>query len=333
MSENAKPFILSWLFAGCMLVYLMVMIGGITRLTRSGLSMVEWSPTGSLPPMNEKEWIEQFDKYKQFPEYQLINNSFTLTEFKKIYFWEYTHRLIGRTIGILFILPFLWFSIKNKFPEYFLKKMIILLGIGILQGLLGWFMVKSGLARNPHVSHYRLAAHLITAFAAFGFTFWFALDLLYPRQEEQKNKFLKNLSVLLLSIIILQIIYGAFVAGLKAGYAYPTFPKMGSHWIPDEIKTLEPVWKKILEGQAGVQFIHRCLAYVIVVLCIILFTQKQQLNAMQKKILNGICLTVLLQFIAGVIIVLFGVPIFIAALHQTIAFILFALMLFFIHRI
>ncbi len=333
MQSSHRPVIF-WLLSGCFLIYLMVVAGGITRLTESGLSMVEWSPTGSLPPMNEQEWMEQFEKYQQSPEYKILNQHFTLDDFKSIFWWEYIHRFLGRLIGVVFIIPFLWFWIKKKLPQGFLKKAIILFALGAFQGYLGWWMVESGLVKNPFVSHYRLAAHLITAFATFGFTFWFALDLIYYSKNENAVSFLKKLSVLLLSVVVLQIIYGAFVAGLKAGYGYPTFPKMGDEWFPDDIVSLEPVWKNFLEGHAGVQFVHRYLAYVIVIITGIIFfrARKMNLTSGQKKIINAIGIIVLAQFILGVLTLLYGIPIVIAVLHQVGAFFLFATTLLLIHR-
>ena len=327
-----KPVIL-WLFAGCLLIYLMVIIGGITRLTHSGLSMVEWSPTGSLPPMNETDWNTEFSKYKQSPEYQLINHHFSLDDFKSIYLWEFYHRFTGRLIGVVFIIPFIWFIIRKKFPEGFLKKSLVLLALGALQGLLGWYMVKSGLVKNPHVSHYRLAAHLITAFTTFGFTFWYALDLLYPDKKTGSTTF-KNLVKLLLALVVVQIIYGAFVAGLKAGYIYPTFPKMGNDWLPADAWLLNPIWKNFTEGAIGVQFIHRCLAYVVTICVVVIYAQakKMHLSLLQKKLANALLFIVLLQFTLGMFTLLMGVPVSIASLHQTGAFFLFSGTLFLLHR-
>ena len=206
--NNKKP-ILIWLLTGCVLVYLMVVIGGITRLTHSGLSMVEWNPIlGSLPPMSDADWAIPFQKYQQTPEYQLVNNQFSLDEFKSIFWWEYIHRFLGRTIGVVFLIPFFYFLIKKKFDKSFLQKMIVLLVLGAFQGVVGWYMVYSGLQKEPRVSHFRLAAHLISAFTVFGFTFWYALDLIYPNtnNEEKYSKRVRRHSYLMFSIIVLQII-------------------------------------------------------------------------------------------------------------------------------
>jgi cytochrome c oxidase assembly protein subunit 15 len=314
----------------------MVVVGGITRLTGSGLSITEWKIiTGTLPPLSHEAWQKEFNAYKQTPQYKLINSHFELSDFKKIYWWEYIHRLLGRIIGIVFIIPFLWFWLKKKFPQGFIKKAIIILLLGTFQGFLGWFMVKSGLSENIYVSHYRLAAHLITAFATYGFTFWTAIDLIFAEKEKFSNPALKKIVVILFSTVVLQIIYGAFVAGLKAGYQYPTWPKMAEQWIPDDVFALEPVWKNFLEGHAGVQFIHRYLAYIVVIITGILFymTRKINITIEQKKIINLLVIIVLAQFVLGVITLLYGVPVIIAILHQTGAFFLFATTLFLIHRL
>ncbi|MFI5164753.1 MAG: COX15/CtaA family protein, partial [Bacteroidia bacterium] len=227
----------------------------------------------------------------------------------------------------------LWFWIKKKFPEGFMKKMFVLFFLGGLQGAIGWYMVKSGLQDNIHVSHYRLAIHLISALTVFGFTFWYVLDLMSPSGGGEGGG-LKKISILLFSVVVLQIIYGAFVAGLKAGYGYPTWPKMGSEWIPDDVIALEPIWKNFLEGSAGVQFIHRYIAYVVVFIVGIIFyrSRKTEITSQQRKTINALGIIVLAQFTLGVITLLYGVPIVIAVLHQTGAFFLFATTLLLIHR-
>ena len=336
INKTHRPIII-WLLTGCFLIYLMVVIGGITRLTGSGLSITQWKVvTGTLPPLSEESWQKEFDSYKQTPQYKLINSDFTLSDFKGIFFWEYIHRLIGRIIGFVFLIPFIWFWATKKFPPGFMKKAIVLFALGGFQGFLGWFMVKSGLSENVHVSHYRLAAHLISALMVFGFTFWYAMDLTSPPAPLPRERGVRKLSIILFSVVILQIIYGAFVAGLKAGYGYPTWPKMGEQWFPDEIVSLEPIWKNFLEGFAGVQFIHRYIAYVVVILVGIIFYRsrdaKSCVSTEQKKIINALGIIVLAQFTLGVLTLLYGVPIVIAVLHQTGAFFLFATTLLLIHR-
>ncbi|MCL4163044.1 UNVERIFIED_CONTAM: hypothetical protein GTU68_039795, partial [Idotea baltica] len=204
----------------------MVIVGGITRLTHSGLSISNYKLiSGTIPPMNEVEWNAAFDLYKQYPEYQKLNTHFTLEEFKDIYFWEWIHRVIGRFIGLVFILPFLYFLIRKQLSKSTIKKSVILLILGGFQGFLGWYMVKSGLVDRPDVSHYRLAAHLTTAFLTFAYTFWVALDLMFPNKRVVDKK-LRNFIRLGLVVLIIQIIYGAFVAGLDAGWIHNHWPLM-----------------------------------------------------------------------------------------------------------
>lgn len=310
----------------------MVVIGGITRLTGSGLSITEWKiVTGTIPPLSEESWQQEFDAYQQTPQFRLLNSDFQLSDFKKIYFWEYLHRLIGRFIGIAFLIPFFWFLLKKKFPGGYVNKMLILLLLGALQGVIGWLMVLSGLTKNNiAVSHYRLAIHLISAFTLFGFTFWYTLQLI-PRNYRFNAK-IHTLAKILFIIVIIQIIYGAFVAGLQAGNAYPTWPKMGDRWIPDDLTALEPVWKNFFEGRTGVQFVHRYLAFAVVLFTGIILFNTKDLHPGQKRIIYTLCLIVLVQFTLGVITLLYGVPITIAVLHQTGAFFLFATSLLLVYR-
>lgn len=335
MKEH-KPIII-WLLTGCFLIYLMVVLGGITRLTHSGLSMVEWNLiVGSMPPMSDADWVLPFSKYQQSPEYLIVNNQFSLEEFKSIYWWEYSHRFLGRLIGIVFLIPFFYFLLRKRLSKPLLKKLLFLLLLGGLQGVLGWYMVKSGLVKDPHVSHYRLAAHLISAFTVFGFTFWLALDLLFAGEDrtESTSSGIKKLASALLVVVVVQIIYGAFVAGLKAGYYYPTFPKMGDEWIAQGVTFLKPMYTNFLEGIPGVQFVHRCTAYLVVILVSIIWfkSRKNILTPLQKKSANFLMGIVLVQFLLGVFTILYSVPVVLGVLHQTGAFFLFASTLFFMHR-
>lgn len=338
MKNNISKPVIIWLLTGCFLIYIMVVLGGITRLTHSGLSMVEWNMiVGSMPPMSDADWQVPFEKYKQSPEYQIVNNQFTLEEFKSIYWWEYVHRLLGRTIGVVFLIPFLYFWIKKKFDKALLNKMFILLALGALQGFLGWFMVKSGLQKEPHVSHFRLAIHLISAFTVFGFTFWYALDLMYPGKKELNSEYRKVrlLSIIMFATIIIQIIYGAFVAGLKAGLFYNTYPKMGDTFFPDTIYSYDTFFQNIAENPSGVQFIHRYIAYIVVIFIVIVWNKanKLSLTPIQKKASNFLLGMVLVQFLLGVVTIMFTVPVTLGVLHQTGAFFLFASGLFFIHSL
>lgn len=336
MNKAHKPVII-WLLTGCVLIFSMVVIGGITRLTGSGLSITEWNVImGTLPPMNQDDWNIAFDKYKQSPQFAKVNFTMNVEEFKSIFWWEYIHRLVGRTIGVVFLIPFLWFLLKRKLDVPLIKKLLVLFALGGLQGFLGWFMVASGLIDNPYVSHYRLAIHLITAFFTFAATFWVALDLQYQSTPRtQTSRALQTTTMWLFAVAVVQIIYGAFVAGLHAGKFYTTFPTMDGEWIPQAITTLTPFWRNLTEGTAGVQFIHRILAYVILVLTALLWNvaRKQQLSTTQRSGVTAILLSVGVQVTLGIITLLNAAPISLSAIHQAGAFGVFASCVYFIHRL
>ncbi len=332
--DNKK--VIYWLLTGCLLIFIMVVVGGITRLTHSGLSISNYKLiSGTIPPMNEAEWNDAFELYKQYPEYQKINNQFTLEDFKDIYFWEWLHRVIGRFIGVVFIFPFIYFLIRKQLTKPTIKKSIILMLLGGFQGFLGWFMVKSGLVDRPDVSHYRLAMHLTAAFITFAYTFWVALDLIYPTKKVIDPKF-RNLIRLGLGLLLLQIIYGAFVAGLDAGLLHNHWPLMNDSMLIHESVYIEqsPVIRNFIEGKSGVQFIHRYLAYIVVgVIAFIWYRSKQlEKDDTQANSLNIILIIVCIQFVLGVLTLLYRVPITLGVLHQIVAFFLLGAMTFSLHR-
>lgn len=338
ITNNSDKAIVKWLLTGCVLVYVMVVVGCITRLTHSGLSITDWNFMGSLPPITEEHWQERFAKYQTSPEFIYKNNSMSMDEFKSIFWWEYIHRMIGRTIGLVFIAGFAYFLIKKKFRRETLPKMILLFALGGLQGLIGWWMVKSGLVKNPAVSHYRLATHLMSAFTVFAFTFWFALQLIYPKQEAiaSEGKKLKPLTVTLFVVLILQIIYGAFVAGLKAGLFYPTWPKMGDSWFPaDTILVEDSLIRNFLEIGAGVQFMHRTIAVLVVICVIVLWNKagKLQLTKQQNTGITLLIYGVTAQFILGVYTLMYQVPVVLGVLHQTGAFFLFTVSIYLLYHL
>ena len=330
---NGHRAIIVWLLSGCVLIFIMVAIGGLTRLTHSGLSMVEWTLFGSTPPSTQGDWVILFNKYKQYPEYQVVNFNFSLDEFKSIFYWEYGHRMFGRLIGLVFIVPFLWFVYKKQVSKKLMPKLILMLVLGGFQGVLGWYMVKSGLKADPDVSHYRLAMHLVTAFLTFAYTFWVALGLIYPSKKKNKHS-LFNYFVLLLPLLIIQIIWGAYVAGLNAGKVYTTWPKMGDQWVADSVTAMSPLYLNFIEGIGGVQFIHRYLAYVIVGLVVFLFfkARKTVLSSSQKNATTIMLITVALQFLLGVTTLVMGVPLSLGLLHQLGAFLLLGSVIFGMHR-
>ena len=314
----------------------MVVVGGITRLTHSGLSISNYKLiSGTIPPISEVEWTTAFDLYKQYPEYQKINYSMSLEEFKNIYFWEWIHRVIGRFIGLVFLLPFLYFLVTKQFSKATLKKCLVLLVLGSFQGFLGWYMVKSGLVDNPDVSHYRLAMHLTTAFTTFAYTLWVALDLIYPTRKEITKRLQLVLRVAL-GLLIIQIIWGAFVAGLDAGWIHNHWPFMNDGKLIHETVTIEknPVWKNFVEGKSGVQFVHRYLAYIVVAIIVYIWfkTRALVLTIPQKYGLNALILLVFAQFVLGIFTLVLQVPVWLGVLHQVVAFFLLAAMTFTLHR-
>ncbi|MEM9025267.1 MAG: COX15/CtaA family protein, partial [Bacteroidota bacterium] len=237
----------------------MVVVGGITRLTHSGLSMVEWHLfMGSVPPLNETAWQEVFDKYQQFPEFQQLNDQFTLADFKSIFWWEYIHRLLGRMVGVVFLVPFLIFLVRKKLDRPMIVKLSIMFGMGAFQAFLGWFMVKSGLVKEPRVSHFRLAAHLITAFLTCTYIFWVALGEVYKlRPVRNDSSSLRKPAKVLFALLIIQIVWGAFVAGMRAGLVHNTFPMMDDQWVHEAAFAMAPWWENFLNGKSGVQLVHR----------------------------------------------------------------------------
>ena len=301
--------------------------------------MTDWHlVTDTFPPLTEEKWSQAFEEYKKFPEYQKINihNDFTLSDYKFIYFWEWFHRFIGRIIGLVFIIPFIYFLIKKRLSSETLKKCFILLGMGAFQGFLGWFMVRSGLIDNPDVSHYRLALHLTFAFITFAYTLWVALDLIYPNKVTAILP-LRKLARISLVFLVIQIIYGGFVAGLNAGLIHNYWPLMSDGQVLHESVILEKdSWfLRLTEGKSGVQFVHRTLAYVVVGLMFLLFykSKKYILTSQQKNGLNAMVTIVFIQFTLGVFTLLYSVPIWLGLAHQVMAFFLLTAMTYTLHRL
>ena len=323
MQKNENRSLFIWLISGCVLIATMVVIGGITRLTHSGLSMVEWKLImGSIPPLNEEQWIETFEKYKQFPEYKIMHNYFTLEDFKSIFMWEYIHRLLGRIIGLVFIIPLIIFWIKGQIPKNLWPQLILIFLWGGFQGILGWFMVKSGLVNDPNVSHYRLAIHLVTAFGLCCYILWVALNL--RRKSESKGQSAKPVAWLFV-LTLIQIVYGAFVAGLKAGYIHTTWPKMSNHWIdPNILQTLSSEGiMALLEDPVTVQFVHRWTAFLVLAFVFVVFSRfRLSENAKIRKANLLLLTTALIQVSLGIITLVFAIPITVAVLHQLVALLL-----------
>jgi len=330
-SVKSHRQVATWLFVCTFFIAVMVVIGGLTRLTGSGLSITEWDLVmGTLPPLNEGQWEEVFGLYKQSPEYKLVNAGMSMAEFQSIFWWEYIHRLIGRSVGFVFLIPFLYFAIRRKISGSQIWKLLILFVLGALQGVLGWYMVKSGLVKDPHVSHFRLTAHLCLAFLLFGATFWQALHFKNDCPEKikgaEKGPFLK-ISLGLLALIMFQCALGAMVAGLKAGYMFNTFPKMGGHWVPPGMG-----YSFLMNGIA-IQFTHRLMAYLVVTVIAVLWWKSRRvaLTLKQRAGVDFLLLAVMIQFTLGVFTLIFYVPISLAALHQFGALVLLGGAVYFCH--
>ncbi len=324
-NEFPARCISTWLFTVAFMVFAMVVLGGITRLTHSGLSMVEWRPvTGWLPPMSEALWEEVFSKYRAFPEYNERNLGMTLSEFKGIFWFEFLHRLWGRVIGLAFFLPFLFFLVKGWMNRPLIMHSAALLTLGGLQGGLGWFMVKSGLVDRPDVSQYRLAAHLCLALIIYGYLIWVGLSTCTESKPSTLPVNVRNASFWLISLIFVTAFSGALVAGLDAGLTYNTFPLMDGGVIPNGYLDMVPWYLNFFESIPAVQFNHRVLA-VLTFFSIVLtwfFARQHNLSCVQRRAANFLMVMVCIQVGLGITTLLLAVPVSFAALHQAGAVIL-----------
>lgn len=308
-----------WLILCCMLIVAMILLGGATRLNEAGLSIVAWKPlSGIIPPLNEMAWISEFEHYKEFPEYKLKHMSMDLQAFKFIFLLEYSHRLLGRILGLVVLLPLLFFW--HAFFPALKRRFMVVLTLGGLQGFMGWFMVKSGLVNNPYVSHYRLAIHLSLAFLLL-FLLLDIILILHPHHKNMDRRLKRTACVSLVSVSF-TIIYGAFVAGLRAGKIYNTFPKMGTEWLPSEWLFYHPIALNFSENPATVQWMHRMLAFFALGVCI--FLGKRLWRFHYRFEASLVVFAVILQVILGIMTVLLIVPISLALLHQLGAIILFS---------
>ncbi len=324
---HPRPGALSaWLLAVAALVFLMVVVGGITRLTESGLSMVRWEPiSGAIPPLDQADWQREFDHYRATPQYQLNNSAMTLEDFKTIFLWEYVHRLLGRIIGLAFALPLLWFWWRRAIPAGYGWKLAGILALGGLQGAIGWWMVASGLVDVPEVSHIRLAVHLLTALLIFAATIWVALDLRHGRAR------IPLLAIWTLCLLFLQFLFGAYVAGLEAGYAFNTWPKMGEAWFPPGIEMYDSFLRNFVDNQVVVQFVHRWLAFIVAAIALWLALRAWSRGLWKEAAL--LAAAVVAQVQLGILTILSGVQIDIAVAHQAMAALLLAAMVVTAHRL
>jgi cytochrome c oxidase assembly protein subunit 15 len=338
IAQAQRPVAL-WLLVCCVMIFAMVVVGGLTRLTHSGLSMVEWDPiVGAIPPLNLAQWTETFAKYQLTPEYLKINRGMGLEAFKSIFWLEYYHRLLGRSIGLVFLAPFLYFLLRRRIQRTQISKFIGMFVLGGLQGVLGWYMVKSGLVDNPHVSQYRLTAHLALAFIIYSYIFWVALGLLYPQPQHQGGSAIRRLRLYSLGVsalIFIMVLSGGFVAGLKAGLAFNTFPTMNGHWLPPGLYALHPLWHNFFENLATVQFNHRLIAYLLAVVIPLFWWHalRIKLPARTRIAVHLLLGMLALQITLGITTLLFFVPVPLAAAHQAGALVLFTLALFVNHEL
>ena len=298
----------------------MVVVGGITRLTESGLSITEWKPiTGALPPLNEASWLSEFQKYKQIPEYTQINGpaGMTLAEFKFIYFWEWIHRLLGRVIGLAFALPLAWFWLKKAIPAGYKPRLLALLALGALQGTIGWWMVSSGLSARTDVSHYRLAVHLLTALTILGGLVWTALDLhALAKDPLARPATMTGYAATVLSILFIQLLFGAWVAGLNAGYVANTWPLMNDRFYPEGVDTTQGVFFALVNDPYLTHFVHRWLAWVAVAALLLLARRVKKAGVRRASVaIHG---TYGIQIILGIATVMTGVNIVLAVSHQAV---------------
>jgi cytochrome c oxidase assembly protein subunit 15 len=332
IADNNKK-VANWLLVCCALVFAMVVLGGVTRLTGSGLSMVDWRPLmGALPPMSDEAWQKTFEMYQQTPEFLKVNADMDVDGFKGIFWLEYLHRLLGRTIGIVFLIPFLIFARRGYIQKQEWPKYALMFVLGGLQGVLGWYMVMSGLVNNPAVSQYRLVAHLGAAFLIYAYMFWVALSLKLPTDSQTPHPWYRK-TLALATLVTVTVISGGFVAGLKAGKIYNTFPMMGEYWAPPGMFALEPWWRNFFDNLATVQFDHRILAIATFILIVVYWIRirKTELPARVARGVNALLHTAVLQVVLGIATLLLVVPVFLAATHQAVAMLLFTVALYLCH--
>jgi cytochrome c oxidase assembly protein subunit 15 len=328
-----------WLVICAAMVFFMVILGGATRLTESGLSMVHWKPLHILPPLTDQEWAEEFAAYQQYPEFQKKNTWMGVDDFKQIFWLEFSHRLWGRAIGFVFFVPFVVFVLRGWMDKPLIWKCAGLFALGGAQGALGWYMVASGLVDRPDVSQYRLAAHLITAFICFGLILWVALDQFRLAAGRDNTHDAKAgiggwaLGVTLFALLV--VTSGAFVAGLDAGQGYNTFPLMDGQIIPSGLYEMQPWYVNWFENHMTVQFNHRVLAMTLTTLIVILWVKARKLDLSKgaRKVVTALMHMVFVQAILGILTLLFVVPIPLALAHQTGAQLVFTLAVVLTHHV
>jgi heme a synthase len=337
--ESRRRIMRAWFYSIAAITLCVLIVGGVTRLTFSGLSMVEWDPImGVIPPITDAQWHHYFEKYQQFPEYQKIRAGMTVDEFKFIFFWEYLHRLLARMIGMAFLVPFAFFAMRKWMNRPLALRSLALFGLGGMQGLMGWLMVASGLVDRPAVSHFRLAAHLSLAFIIFGYAVWLARDLTVKAEATRVDlhahgvirRGLRTVGILL----AVQIVYGAFVAGLKAGFFANTFPLMGGRLIPRDWLRMEPFVRNLFENGITVQWLHRVIGTVLSIAMIMLFVRTRSIaaDAQSRKYATSLMALLVFQYVLGVLTLINAVPVFLGVAHQVTALLLWGLWVVWVHH-
>ena len=321
MTANDRRAIAVWLLVCAFLVFAIVLVGGVTRLTRSGLSIVEWQPiAGAIPPLNETDWQALFAKYRETPEFKLVNRDMTLSGFKSIFWWEYIHRLIARGIGLVFLLPLLWFQLRRALDRRLAWQLWGIFALGAAQGAMGWLMVKSGLVDDPRVNHFRLTAHLGLALAIFSAELWLALQLLWKNEERDRR------ALWLPAIVFAMALSGGVVAGLRAGYSYNTFPLMNGQFFPPAMWLLEPWWQNFSTNLGTVQFVHRAFFWALAIVVPLAWWRYRQLPAA-----HAFAGMFVVQAALGITTLLLRVPVGFGAAHQGGAVLLLAAALWLAH--
>jgi cytochrome c oxidase assembly protein subunit 15 len=335
--DHSRRAIAIWLLVVCALIFIMVVLGGVTRLTHSGLSMVEWKPlVGTIPPLTHADWLELFEKYKLTPEYQKVNVGMELAGFQNIFWLEYFHRLLGRLIGLVFLLPFVYFLVRKQVERVLAPRLWLLFALGAAQGLLGWLMVASGLVDMPRVSPYRLTAHLGLAILIYAATLWVALGLIYPKTQAADSVVpLRRFGQAVTALVFFMILTGGFVAGTHAGFAFNDWPFMHGRLVPEGLYALEPWWVNLFENIATVQFNHRLVAYL---LCLVIpaywfAALRHRLEARTRALFHLLLAMLAAQVTLGIATLLYIVPVSLAAAHQAGALVLLTLALLVNHRL
>jgi cytochrome c oxidase assembly protein subunit 15 len=333
MASTHHRAVAAWLLACCALIFAMVVVGGVTRLTHSGLSIVEWQPlVGTVPPFTDQDWQTLFEKYRQTPEYQQVNKGMGVDEFKGIFWLEYFHRLLGRLIGVVFFVPLFYFWLRRRLDRRLGLRLAGIFLLGALQGGLGWYMVASGLIDEPRVSQYRLTAHLSLAFLIYAATLWVALDLLWPGAIEPAGgspRPLRRMGWWITAVVAVMVISGGFVAGIRAGKAYNTFPLMNGHLVPPEILMLDPWYANFFNNMATVQFDHRLFAWVLAVLVPLFWVKvmRSNVSARVRTLAHALLAVLIAQIALGIGVLLLAVPVALGAAHQGGALLVFTLAL------